>query len=59
VVYREPFLIPIPLPRLGALDPWALAIAIAAFVALRRFKVNPALAAVGCGVVGLVHALAV
>lgn len=57
VTYREPFWIPVPLPRPGTLDPWALVIAAAAFVALRRFKVNPALAAVGCGLAGLVHAL--
>ena len=57
VFYREPFLIPIPLPRLGTVDPWAAVIATAAFVALRRFGLNPALVAVGCGVVGLVHAL--
>ena len=57
VTYREPFWIPVPLPRLGTLDPWALAIAVAAFVALRRFKVNPALVAVTCGLAGLVHVL--
>jgi chromate transporter len=57
VVYREPFLIPIPLPRWGTADPWALAIAVAAFVALRWFKLNPALVALGCGLVGLVRSL--
>ena len=57
VTFREPFFIPVPLPHPGTLDPWALAIAVTAFVTLRRFKVNPALVAVGCGLVGLVHAL--
>jgi chromate transporter len=57
VTYREPFWIPVPLPRIGTLDPWALAIAVAAFVALRRFKVNPALVAVTCGLAGFVHVL--
>ncbi|MGZ8662952.1 MAG: chromate transporter, partial [Actinomycetota bacterium] len=57
VFYREPFFIPIPLPRLDTVDAWSLVIAVAAFVALRRFRLNPALVAVGCGAVGLVRAL--
>jgi hypothetical protein len=57
VFYREPFFIPIPFPRLGTVDQWSLVIGVAAFVALRRFRLNPALVAVGCGAVGLVHAL--
>ncbi len=57
VSHRQPFFVPVPVPHLGTLDPWALAIAVGAFIALRRSSMNPAVVAVGCGLVGLLRAL--
>ena len=48
---------PIPVPEAASLRPFALTLAVAAFVAIRRYRVNPALVAVACGVAGLVRAL--
>ncbi len=59
VRYAEPFRLPVPVPVPGTLRPLALVVAIGAFVAIRRFRLNPALVAVGCGAVGLVYAVLV
>jgi chromate transporter len=55
-VYK-PFLTPIPVPSPGSLDLFAFVVATASFSAIRKFRVNPALVALACGVVGLVHGL--
>ena len=57
VTLRSPFGAQVPVPEPGSLDVFALVVAVASFVAIRRFKVNPALAAVACGLVGLGWAL--
>jgi chromate transporter len=57
VTQLHPFRIPVPVPDLGSLNVLALIVAIASFVAIRRFRVNPALVALGCGAAGLIHAL--
>jgi chromate transporter len=57
VTYREPFRVPVPVPHLGTIDPWAVLVAAAAFLALRRSAVNPAIVAVACGAAGLVRVL--
>ena len=57
VFYREPFLIPIPLPRLGTVDPWALADRGGGVRRAPAVQAEPRARRRGCGVVGLVHAL--
>jgi chromate transporter len=57
VTLRSPFGAQVPVPQPGSLDAFSLAVAAASFVAIRRFKLNPALVALVCGGVGLVHAL--
>lgn len=59
VTLRSPFGAQVPVPEPGSLDAFALIVAVASFVAIRRFKVNPALAALACAATGLVHALVV
>jgi chromate transporter len=49
----RPFRVDVVLPRLGSLDPVNAAIAVAAFVALRRFKVHVAWIVLASGVAGL------
>ena len=51
-VIVEPFLQPIALPRLGTVEPLHLAIAIASFVAIRRFRVHVLWIVVGAAVAG-------
>jgi chromate transporter len=53
VVLHRPFLVPIAVPVLGTLNVFALVVAASAFVAIRRFRLNPALVAVACGAIGL------
>jgi chromate transporter len=48
---------PVPVPAATSIRPFALVLAVAAFVAIRRFRSNPALVAVACGAAGLVRAL--
>ena len=48
---------PVPVPAATSIRPFALVLAVAAFVAIRRFRANPALVAVACGAAGLVRAL--
>jgi hypothetical protein len=48
----------VPVPEAGSVDPFALAVAAAAFVALQRFRANPAPVALACGLAGLIRALA-
>lgn len=55
---REPFGAPVPVPDLSTIEPFALVVAAAAFVAIQRFRVNPALVALGCGGAGLLRAVA-
>jgi chromate transporter len=57
VTVYKPFLTPIPVPSPGSLDLFAFVVATASFSAIRKFRVNPALVALACGVVGLVHGL--
>jgi chromate transporter len=58
VVLHRPFLVPISVPALGTLNVFALVVAVIAFVAIRRFRLNPALVAVACGAIGLVRSVA-
>ena len=46
-----------PVPDLATLEPFALVVAVTSFVAIRRFRLNPAIVALACGAAGLVHAL--
>jgi chromate transporter len=55
---REPFGAPVPVPDLSTIEPFALVVAVAAFVAIHRFRTNPALVALGCGAAGLLRAVA-
>jgi chromate transporter len=54
----EPVAAPVPVPIVGSLDPFALAVAAVAFLAIHRFRVNAAVVAAACGAVGLVRAVA-
>jgi chromate transporter len=47
-----------PVPDIGTVDPFALAVAATAFVAIHRFRSNPAPVALACGLAGLIRALA-
>jgi chromate transporter len=49
----EPLWTPIPVPVLSSIDPFSLVVAAAAFVAIRRFRVNVAWVALGGGFAGL------
>ena len=53
----RPFAAPIPVPVLSSIDPFSLAVAAAAFLAIRRFRVNVAWVTVGGAVAGLALAL--
>ena len=57
VRYDRPFWTLVPVPGAGSIKLFSAAVALAAFIAIRRFRQNPALVAVGCGVAGLIHAL--
>jgi chromate transporter len=57
VTYRHPFFIPVPVPVVGTLKPFAAVVAIVSFALIGRLRWNPALVAIGCGVAGLIHAL--
>jgi len=48
----------VPVPDIGTVDPFALAIAATAFVAIHRFRANPAPVALVCGLAGLIRAIA-
>jgi chromate transporter len=54
----RPFGAPIPVPDLATLRPFTLVLAIAAFLAIHRWRANPALVAVACGVAGLIRSFA-
>jgi chromate transporter len=49
----KPFWAAIPVPLLSSVDPFSLSVAVAAFVAIRRFRVNVAWVALGGAVAGL------
>ncbi len=57
VSLRQPFGAPVPVPALGSLRWFALVLAVASFIAIRRLKLTPAVVAVACGLVGIVRAL--
>jgi chromate transporter len=59
VHYARPFRTLVPVPAAGSIKVFAAVVATAAFVAIRRFRWNPALVAAGCGFAGLIHALIV
>jgi chromate transporter len=59
VTYRKPFFVPVPIPVAGSIKLFASAVAVTSFIVIWRLRWNPALVAVGCGVAGLIHALAV
>jgi chromate transporter len=48
----------VPVPDAGTVDPFALAIAATAFVAIYWFRANPAPVALACGLAGLIRKLA-
>jgi chromate transporter len=49
----KPFWAPIPVPVLGSIDPFSAAVALAAFLAIRRFRINVAWVALAGAVAGL------
>jgi chromate transporter len=53
----KPFWATIPVPVLGSIDPFSAAVALAAFVAIRGFRVNVAWVALAGGIAGLGLAL--
>jgi chromate transporter len=55
---RSPFGHDIAVPAPGSIDPLAAAVAVAAFVAIRRFGVNVVWVVLGSGVIGLIRAIA-
>jgi chromate transporter len=55
--HDRPFWTLVPVPAFGSVKLFASVVSVAAFVAIRRLRWNPALVAVGCGVAGLIHAL--
>jgi chromate transporter len=55
---RTPFGQEIPVPAWSSVDPIAVSVAVAAFVAIRRFDVNVVWVVLGAGLVGLVRAVA-
>ena len=57
VTLRTPFGAAVPVPDPATLKPFTLVVAVASFVAIRRFRLNPAIVALACGAAGLVHAL--
>jgi chromate transporter len=52
-----PFGHEVPVPVLGSIDPLAVAVAVASFVAIRRFRVNVVWVVLGAGLAGLARAL--
>ena len=49
----KPFWAPIPVPVLGSIDPFSVAVALASFIAIRRFRINVAWVALAGAVAGL------
>jgi chromate transporter len=58
VVLHRPFLVPISIPAADTLNVFALVVAVSAFVAIRRFRWNPALVALACGAAGFLRSVA-
>ena len=54
---RSPLGAPIPVPTLASLDLFSLALAVTAFILVRRRTLNAALVTIGCGVAGIAWAL--
>jgi chromate transporter len=52
----KPFWVSIPVPVVPSIDPFSLTVAVAAFVAIRRFRVNVVWVALGGAVAGLAFA---
>ncbi len=52
-----PFGHEVPVPVLGSVDPLAVTVAVASFVAIRRFRLNVVWVVLGAGVAGLIRAV--